>query len=294
MRARWIKPEFFRDVKIGALGPTVAVVYIALWCAADDYGTAPCTPKKLQGELFWSWSAVGVPEITGALQALTELGRIVPYVVGDETFCRIVNWAKHQRVHKPSDFTYPTAGEPLTSWSAETPGTSAKSFPTPRILDTYNPRHLDTKTPNSAQPSVSPPDKPVTEPDSAIATPELAPTPPPRRRKLKPTTHAAGGSNGKGKGPPPNWLSPIGSAWDAAVGPGTFPYATAWGHLKRLVATNGEEMVITTLQEYLLRTRTKFRSVPDFVAHYAEYMVEPLFDEQNRPTDAAYRWGDSI
>ena len=46
MRARWLKPEFFTDKKIGQLDPVTALVYQALWCWADDGGTAQADPSK--------------------------------------------------------------------------------------------------------------------------------------------------------------------------------------------------------------------------------------------------------
>jgi hypothetical protein len=147
MRARWVKPEFFRDRKIAAMGPIVALVYEALWVISDDYGTAPCDPDRLNGELFYAWSEVGVPEITGALRKLDGAGRITRFRVGDDTYCRIKSWAKHQNVHKASQFRYPTEGEPLIEDSAEIPGTSSESSGTPHHLDSKTPRLLDTKTP---------------------------------------------------------------------------------------------------------------------------------------------------
>ena len=139
-----MKPEFFTDRKIGALGPIPALVYQALWVIADDHGTAPCDADRIKGTLFYAWSAVGVPEITGALQELDALGRIVRYRVGDDVYCRIRNWNKHQNVHKASKFRYPTEGESLTPNSAEIPGTGSENSGTPHHLDSKTPRHLDT------------------------------------------------------------------------------------------------------------------------------------------------------
>jgi hypothetical protein len=88
MRARWLKPEFFADKKIAQLGPVAALVYEALWCMADDGGTAPCDADTVKAQMFYRWSAVGVPEITEALRHLSDAGRIVCYQVGDDTYSR--------------------------------------------------------------------------------------------------------------------------------------------------------------------------------------------------------------
>lgn len=101
-----MKPEFFRDKKLGALGPVAALVYQALWLVADDGGMAQCDPELLKGEMFTYWGAVGVPEITEALRHLSGKSRIEFYLTGDMTFCQIMRWEKHQHVHKPSAFRY--------------------------------------------------------------------------------------------------------------------------------------------------------------------------------------------
>ena len=122
MRGRWVKPEFFTDRKIADLGPVAALVYQALWCLADDGGTAPADPEIVHGALFSRWSAVGVPEITGALQALSEAVRIECYSVGDDTYAIIKKWSAHQQIHKPSKFRYPKR---LDAPNAEQCGTGA-------------------------------------------------------------------------------------------------------------------------------------------------------------------------
>lgn len=137
MRARWLKPEFFRDRKIGALGPVPALVYEALWCVADDGGTAPCDADRLKGEMFYFWPMLDAATIEGALVALEGAGRIRRYQAGDDTFCRIAKFSAHQKVHKPSAFRYPQLGASLS------PGSAAlvpEGSGTPHILDTQTPR----------------------------------------------------------------------------------------------------------------------------------------------------------
>lgn len=139
MRARWLKPEFFRDRKISALGAVPALVYQALWCVADDVGTAPCDADRLKGEMFYFWESIGVDAIEAGLSALEIAGRIHRYRVGDDTYCRITSFSKHQKVHKPSKFRHPSSGQALTPNSASpVPHYSG----TPHILDSYTPRHL--------------------------------------------------------------------------------------------------------------------------------------------------------
>lgn len=161
MRARWLKPEFFTDKKIAALGPIPALVYQALWCMADDGGTAQCDPDTIKAQMFYRWSAVGVPEITEAVRHLSGTSRIVVFQVGDDTFATIEAWDKHQKVHKPSSFRYPDISQGVICRVPEWCGTSAAPLPAsppPRHLDSYTPRHQDTKTPTGVAGQAQEPD----------------------------------------------------------------------------------------------------------------------------------------
>ena len=150
MRARWLKPEFFTDKKVAEAGPIAALVYQALWCMADDGGTAPCDPDTIKAQMFYRWSAVGVPDISGALQVLSDMRRIARYEVGDDSYARILTWKKHQQVHKPSKFRYPKESQEHTSDGAapvrHSPGTGESAVPAsphPRLLDTQTPKERD-------------------------------------------------------------------------------------------------------------------------------------------------------
>jgi hypothetical protein len=158
MRARWLKPEFFTDKKVASLGPVDALVFQALWCMADDGGTALADADLVKAQMFYRWSAVGVPEITGALRNLSVCGMIVVYTVGDDQFAAIRSWDKHQQVHKPSKFRHPKQPQGVTPAVPESPGTTPAPLhasPPPRHLDTKTPRHLDTQTPNTDPPAPS-------------------------------------------------------------------------------------------------------------------------------------------
>lgn len=139
-RARWLKPEFFRDQKMGQLGPVNALVYQALWVAADDSGMARCDPDDLKAEWFRRWPTISVGNIRTALRRLHELERIEFYRGGDDWFAQVVRWTENQNVHKPSKFTwrtdYSARGKALSKHLPEWYGNGAHSPGTPHILDT--------------------------------------------------------------------------------------------------------------------------------------------------------------
>lgn len=151
MRARWIKPEFFRGRTMARLGPVTGLVFQALWCMADDGGVAMCDPARIKAEMFLFWEDIDLAAIEASLAQLDASKSVALYTVGVERYAEIVNWATHQKVHKPSPFRYPRPSQtPQTGTTpalvphstGTTPALSATS-PPPRHLDTQTPRHPD-------------------------------------------------------------------------------------------------------------------------------------------------------
>ena len=116
-RQRILKPEFFKDRVIASLGAHPALVYAALWCVADDGGVARCTPELLHGEMFIRWSQFSPNMVMDCLNRLQEAGVIHIYEAGDETYCEIPNFGKHQNIQHPSKFRYPRLPQGLTEKS---------------------------------------------------------------------------------------------------------------------------------------------------------------------------------
>ena len=159
---------------MAAMGPVTALVYQSLWLIADDYGTAPCDPDRLKGELFYAWSAVGLREITDSLRTLSDQDRIATFQVGDDTYCRIKRWDSHQSVHKPGKFRYPTNGQQVTPPSAGISGESPEISEHSHHLDTKTPRLQDTQETTTALVLVSE-KKPIPESELATAIAEWLP-----------------------------------------------------------------------------------------------------------------------
>lgn len=151
MRARWVKPEFFNDKKIGMLGPNPALVFEALWCMADDGGTALCNPELVKGLMFSYWPMIGLPEISGALERLAVAERIERYSIGDDEYAIILHFKKHQPVHKPSLFRHPRKPQVVAASEDDRLrhqcGTSSENGSTPRVLKSSTPQHLNTYSP---------------------------------------------------------------------------------------------------------------------------------------------------
>jgi hypothetical protein len=114
---------------------------------------ACCDADQLKGELFFRWPSIGVPEIVEALKHLHALGRIKFFRGSDETFCQILSWNRHQKVHKPSAFRYRNHYEDFRETVPECCGTSEapEQDPPPlRLPDSETPSLPDSQLQGSA------------------------------------------------------------------------------------------------------------------------------------------------
>jgi hypothetical protein len=179
LRARWVKPEFFKDRKIGALGCDAAIVYQSLWCMSDDAGVAKGSAEEIKGEMLLWWPELDVDAIRAALVKLEGAHRITGYEIGDDQYWVIHTLIKHQgKIHQPSAFRHPGPGgrdrkgtstppivvrqsatespnpPPVNDLQGTTAGIRQESGSghhlytyIPQHLDTQIPEHLDTHTP---------------------------------------------------------------------------------------------------------------------------------------------------
>ena len=128
-RIRSIKPEFWGSESITNLSREARLVYIGLWCFADDEGRFRAQIGVLAGQLFPEDDdgrevvERALAELTGALTedslnphgALTEDSLrtqsrpMVELYVGPDGhhYGQIVAWAKHQRINRPTPSSLP-------------------------------------------------------------------------------------------------------------------------------------------------------------------------------------------
>lgn len=102
MRARNIKPSFFKNPDLGECSPQARLGFIGLWCMADREGRVLDRAKLVKAELF-PYDNIDTEAI---LCELAECGLIKRYEAKGQKIIWIVNFAKHQSPHfkeKPSD-----------------------------------------------------------------------------------------------------------------------------------------------------------------------------------------------
>ena len=108
MRIRAIKPEFFFDEELASLPPLTRLLYIGLWCEADDEGRLRLHPMYLRGKLFPYSSEDLQPHI----DSLKSHGKLIEYSVKAQTYGFLPNFNTHQRINRPSKSKLP---EPPTN-----------------------------------------------------------------------------------------------------------------------------------------------------------------------------------
>ena len=104
MRIRQIKPEFWADSDLARLPYPVRLIYIGLWCVADDSGYIDWRPDRIAHDLLGYESATvrerhlvewaKALEVTGHIQILTCGCALIPTL------------QKHQRVSGKQNFRY--------------------------------------------------------------------------------------------------------------------------------------------------------------------------------------------
>ena len=106
MRARNIKPGFFKNDTLAELDFAGRLLFIGLWGIADRAGRLEDRPKKIKAEVF-PYDEVNVDSFLGEL---ARLGFILRYEVEGERYIQIVHFDKHQNPHPreaPSNIPVP-------------------------------------------------------------------------------------------------------------------------------------------------------------------------------------------
>ncbi len=130
-RSRMIKPEFFTDPKVGKLSRDARVFLMGLLVQADDVGNVMAEPVFLRSRIFPWDEDLDSASIQGFLDECSAVGLIALYEHSSNTYAHIVNFLKHQKIDKPSQWRNPPPPKPVEQDdSTATPrGLDAQSAP---------------------------------------------------------------------------------------------------------------------------------------------------------------------
>lgn len=103
MRARNIKPGFFKNAELADAGLAARLLFIGLWCMADREGRLKDKPRVIKAEVF-PYDRDNEVDIDAGLNALERLGLIHRYSTTDKAghascIIQIANFQKHQSPH---------------------------------------------------------------------------------------------------------------------------------------------------------------------------------------------------
>jgi hypothetical protein len=122
MRARNIKPSFFKNDILAQCEYSARLVFIGLWTLADREGRLEYRPKKIKAEIL----PYDDCKILDVLDQLKRHGFIQIYDVEDNTYIQVVNFTKHQHPHvKESASSIPAPDEHQTRPVQERPLTES-------------------------------------------------------------------------------------------------------------------------------------------------------------------------
>ena len=97
-RARFIRPEFFTDEKVGDLPIAARLLFAGIWCHCDMRGVFEASPKLLRARLFPFDETVTGAQVGDWLALLEAGGMIGRFESGGKTWGYVRNWAKHQTI----------------------------------------------------------------------------------------------------------------------------------------------------------------------------------------------------
>src|SRR5574340_637434 len=95
MRARNLKPGFFKNEALAECSPLARLLFAGLWCLADREGRLEDRPKRIRAELL----PYDDGSVEGLLAELHGVGFIVRYAAAGGRFIQVVNFGKHQNPH---------------------------------------------------------------------------------------------------------------------------------------------------------------------------------------------------
>ena len=128
MRARLLKPGFFKSEQLAECSIFARLLFAGLWTIADRRGRLEDRPKRIKGELF----PYDDPDVHALLDELQAHKLLVRYEVGSVKYIQVLTFEKHQSCHvKEPESTIPAPDSHQTSTSLAEEG----SIPAQRLSE---------------------------------------------------------------------------------------------------------------------------------------------------------------
>lgn len=99
-RIRSVKPEFFGSEPVGNCSPTSRLLFVALWCLADDDGRAVDNPKIIRAFAFPLDDNIRSTDVEVMLTELHAARLIMRYEFEGRKYLCVSNFGEHQHPKK--------------------------------------------------------------------------------------------------------------------------------------------------------------------------------------------------
>jgi hypothetical protein len=133
-RTRNLKPGFFKNENLAALGMPAMILFEGLWTIADREGRLEDRPLRIRAEIFPYFPDQPVDQL---LDSLAAAGFIIRYTVEENRFIAIPTWSKHQNPHikeTPSTIPAPDKNSASTVLAPDKNSSSRASLLFPSLL----------------------------------------------------------------------------------------------------------------------------------------------------------------
>lgn len=114
MRARNLKPGYFKNELLGSAEPLIGTLFQGLWCSADRAGRLEDRPLRLCAEIFPYRRTVTEKKVDQWLSWLQSKKFIHRYEVDGTRYIQVIEFSKHQNPHskeRPSEIPTLTLDE---------------------------------------------------------------------------------------------------------------------------------------------------------------------------------------
>jgi hypothetical protein len=95
MRARNIKPGYFKNEELADCDPLARILFSGLWCLADREGRLEYRPRKIKAEVL-PYDNCNIDKL---IKQLSDKEFILVYMVNNNNYIQILKFNKHQNPH---------------------------------------------------------------------------------------------------------------------------------------------------------------------------------------------------
>jgi len=135
MRARNIKPGFYKNEQLAECHPLARILFSGLWCCADREGRLEDRPKRIKAEIL-PYDNCDCEKLLTELQKFDFIQR---YEIEKNKYIQIVNFAKHQNPHcRESESTIPAPTKAMPSPEKAMPSPADSLIPEKKCIKCGN------------------------------------------------------------------------------------------------------------------------------------------------------------